>query len=98
MVFDYYEDTRDKAFLAKILPAIDKELLWWQKNRQVDVAWNGTKRTLYQYKARALARGILEAQRIMFRPIRTVLDPRTSSRTTRTLCKAAMIRRMSGLR
>lgn len=59
MVSDYYEDTRDKSFLAKILPAIDKELSWWQKNRQVDVAWNGTKRTLYQYKARDLGQRIL---------------------------------------
>jgi hypothetical protein len=61
MVFDYYEDTKDKAFLAKILPAIDKELSWWQKNREVDVVWNGTKRTLYQYKARYEGRKFCEA-------------------------------------
>ncbi|VDL73542.1 unnamed protein product [Nippostrongylus brasiliensis] len=49
MVYEYYEVTKDKEFIRKMLPILEKELLFWQTNRMVNVTVNGTTYMAYRY-------------------------------------------------
>ncbi|KAH7718594.1 Trehalase family protein, partial [Aphelenchoides avenae] len=51
MLYEYYEATRDKAFVAEALPLVEKELQFWEANRQVVVQVDGLNYTVFQYRA-----------------------------------------------
>jgi alpha,alpha-trehalase len=52
MVLDYYHTTQDSAFLAKVLPSLDKEYQFWMTKRMVTIEGpDGKRHTLNQYNA-----------------------------------------------
>ncbi|VDP06222.1 unnamed protein product [Heligmosomoides polygyrus] len=53
MLYEYYEVTKDKGFLVKMLPIIEKELLFWQTNRMVNVTVKGVTYMVYRYHTRS---------------------------------------------
>ncbi|KAK6050817.1 alpha,alpha-trehalase [Cooperia oncophora] len=50
MVYEYYLATRDKNFLREMLPVMEKELQFWQKNRTVALEVDGESTMMYQYR------------------------------------------------
>nr|CAD54509.1 trehalase [Caenorhabditis elegans] len=50
MVYELYEATNDKAFVAELLPTLLKELNFWNEKRMTDVQMNGKSFKVYQYK------------------------------------------------
>ncbi|KAK6017671.1 alpha,alpha-trehalase, partial [Ostertagia ostertagi] len=50
MVYEYYLATRDKEFLRTMLPIMEKEIQFWQKNRTVSLGVDGETITMYQYR------------------------------------------------
>ncbi|CAG9536966.1 unnamed protein product [Cercopithifilaria johnstoni] len=52
MVADYYDATGNKTLLKEMIQWMDQEMLWWAKNRALDVELpSGQKYQMYQYKA-----------------------------------------------
>ncbi|KAL3981404.1 Trehalase family protein [Acanthocheilonema viteae] len=52
MVADYYDATGNKTLLKEMIPWMDQEMLWWAKNRALDVKLpSGQKYQMYQYRA-----------------------------------------------
>ena len=50
MVADYYEHTQDKKFLDKMIPLIEKELQWWDRNRTIQIDVGNKTHTFFQFK------------------------------------------------
>nr|CDJ97654.1 Glycoside hydrolase domain containing protein [Haemonchus contortus] len=50
MVYEYYLATRDTNFIREMLPIMEKEFQFWQKNRTVDITVNGESITMFQYR------------------------------------------------
>ncbi|EFP05449.1 CRE-TRE-3 protein [Caenorhabditis remanei] len=50
MVYELYEATNDKDFIAELLPTLLKELNFWNEKRTVKVNLNGKEFEVYQYK------------------------------------------------
>lgn len=50
MVYELYEATNDKDFIAELLPTLLKELNFWNEKRMVNVQLNGKTFQVYQYK------------------------------------------------
>ncbi|CAL2044802.1 unnamed protein product [Caenorhabditis brenneri] len=50
MVYELYEATNDKAFIAELLPTLLKELNFWNEKRMATVTLNGKQYQVYQYK------------------------------------------------
>ncbi|KAL3097028.1 hypothetical protein niasHS_002744 [Heterodera schachtii] len=55
MVRDYYEASGDKQFLAEIIPALERELNWWRKNRTVVVHLESKNEQYIAYQYRTMA-------------------------------------------
>ncbi|KJH52159.1 alpha,alpha-trehalase [Dictyocaulus viviparus] len=53
MLYEYYEVTGDKKFLRKMLPILEKEFMFWQSNRMVNISIDGANYLVYRYKARS---------------------------------------------
>uniref|UniRef100_A0A914ECV7 Trehalase n=1 Tax=Acrobeloides nanus TaxID=290746 RepID=A0A914ECV7_9BILA len=51
MVADYYEHTQDTKFLDKMIPLIEKELQWWDRNRTIQIDVGNKTHTFFQFKA-----------------------------------------------
>ncbi|KAL3108339.1 hypothetical protein niasHT_014488 [Heterodera trifolii] len=51
LVYDYFGATGDIEFLKEIMPALEKELNFWQTKRTVEVKVKGKKMMFYQYRA-----------------------------------------------
>ncbi|KAL3096432.1 hypothetical protein niasHT_028668 [Heterodera trifolii] len=51
LVYDYFAATGDIEFLKEIMPTLEKELNFWQKNRSIQIKVNGKTKTFYQYRA-----------------------------------------------
>lgn len=52
MVYDYYQATGDKDFLLEVLPTLEKELLFWYKNRNTYVTTkNGKSYVAFLYNS-----------------------------------------------
>uniref|UniRef100_A0A915Q1Z2 Trehalase n=1 Tax=Setaria digitata TaxID=48799 RepID=A0A915Q1Z2_9BILA len=52
MVADYYGATGNRTLLKEMIPWMDQEMLWWMKNRAVNVKLrSGQTYQLYQYRA-----------------------------------------------
>ena len=51
MLFDYIEATGDTQILARALPLAERELKWWEENRQVQVMspYSGKEYRVYRY-------------------------------------------------
>lgn len=50
MVADFYDATKNKTFLAEIMPFIETELSWWQQNRSISVDLpTGERYSLFRY-------------------------------------------------
>lgn len=50
MVYELYEATNDKDFIAELLPTLLKELNFWNQKRTAKVTLNGKEYEVYQYK------------------------------------------------
>uniref|UniRef100_A0A8R1HK60 Trehalase n=1 Tax=Caenorhabditis japonica TaxID=281687 RepID=A0A8R1HK60_CAEJA len=50
MVYELYEATNDKDFIAELLPTLLKELNFWNQNRMANVTMHGKDYQVYQYK------------------------------------------------
>ncbi|CAP39722.2 Protein CBR-TRE-3 [Caenorhabditis briggsae] len=50
MVYELYEATNDKDFIAELLPTLLKESNFWNQKRTVNVTLNGKEYEVYQYK------------------------------------------------
>lgn len=51
MVYAIYEETGDLDYVKKMLPDLEAEFDWWQKNRRFQVvSQSGTPQTVYFYK------------------------------------------------
>ncbi|VDO24972.1 unnamed protein product [Haemonchus placei] len=50
MVYEYYLATKDTNFIREMLPIMEKEFQFWQKNRTVDITVNGESITMFQYR------------------------------------------------
>ncbi|CAI5452087.1 unnamed protein product [Caenorhabditis angaria] len=50
MVYELYEATNDKDFIAELLPTLKKELDFWDQNRMINVTMDNKTYKLYQYK------------------------------------------------
>ncbi|PIO77801.1 alpha,alpha-trehalase [Teladorsagia circumcincta] len=50
MVYEYYLVTRDKDFLNEMLPIMEREIQFWQKNRTISLGVDGETITMYQYR------------------------------------------------
>lgn len=50
MVYELYEATNDKAFIAELLPTLMKELNFWNEKRMTSVTIDGKAYQVYQYK------------------------------------------------
>lgn len=50
MVYELYEATNDKDFIAELLPTLLKELNFWNDKRTAKVTLNGKEYEVYQYK------------------------------------------------
>ncbi|CEF67136.1 Trehalase [Strongyloides ratti] len=46
----YYQCTKDLEFLKKVLPTLEKEFLFWEKERSVNIQLNGKNYTGFQYR------------------------------------------------
>ncbi|VDK51757.1 unnamed protein product [Cylicostephanus goldi] len=53
MVYEYYEVTKDKDFITKMIPILEKELNFWNTNRMTTVEINGETHAVYQYNSRS---------------------------------------------
>ncbi|VDK64679.1 unnamed protein product [Onchocerca ochengi] len=52
MVADYYDTTGNRTLLKEMMPWLDQEMLWWGKNRTLEVKLpSGRKYRMYQYRA-----------------------------------------------
>ncbi|KAL3106494.1 hypothetical protein niasHT_011871 [Heterodera trifolii] len=51
LVYDYFAASGDIEFLKEIMPTLEKELNFWQKNRSIQIKVNGKTKTFYQYRA-----------------------------------------------
>ncbi|VDN57078.1 unnamed protein product [Dracunculus medinensis] len=52
MVADFYDATKNKTFLAEIMPFIETELSWWQQNRSISVDLpTGERYSLFRYNS-----------------------------------------------
>lgn len=51
MVADYYDTTGNRTLLKEMMPWLDQEMLWWGKNRTLEVKLpSGRKYRMYQYR------------------------------------------------
>ncbi|KAH7719280.1 trehalase [Aphelenchoides avenae] len=55
MVYEYYNATQDKEFLAYALPLLEKELAFWVLNRRVQVPVGDKVYSMYRYRAESNA-------------------------------------------
>ncbi|RCN29816.1 alpha,alpha-trehalase [Ancylostoma caninum] len=53
MVYEYYEVTKDKDFVMKMLPILEKELTFWNNNRMTTVTVKGTDYFVYRYNTKS---------------------------------------------
>ncbi|GMT02889.1 hypothetical protein PENTCL1PPCAC_25063, partial [Pristionchus entomophagus] len=53
MVYEYYEATRNKTFLDKMIPRLEKEFDFWRNSRSVVVEKGGVNHTMFQYRTPA---------------------------------------------
>ncbi|KAK6754171.1 hypothetical protein RB195_013276 [Necator americanus] len=53
MLYEYYEVTKDKDFVQKMLPILEKELSFWNNNRMTTVSIKGTDYLVYRYNTRS---------------------------------------------
>ncbi|VDM96954.1 unnamed protein product [Thelazia callipaeda] len=51
MVYEYYAATKDDEFLAKVIEAMEKELLFWKTKRTITIKKNGRNYTVFRYRA-----------------------------------------------
>lgn len=56
MVSDYYDATGNITLLKEMIPWLDQEMLWWTKNRALDVKLpSGQKYQMYRYRVSNLS-------------------------------------------
>ncbi|KAF8383135.1 tre-5 [Pristionchus pacificus] len=53
MVYEYYEVTRNRTFLAEMLPLLEKEFDFWRENRSVSVDIGSVSHKMFQYRTPA---------------------------------------------
>ncbi|VDP10386.1 unnamed protein product [Heligmosomoides polygyrus] len=53
MVYEYYQATRDKSFVREMLPIMEKEHDFWNRNRSLNIELDGEAVTMYQYRTPA---------------------------------------------
>ncbi|RCN43155.1 hypothetical protein ANCCAN_10842 [Ancylostoma caninum] len=53
MLYEYYEVTKDKDFVMKMLPILEKELTFWNNNRMTTVTVKGTDYFVYRYNTKS---------------------------------------------
>ncbi|KIH63723.1 alpha,alpha-trehalase [Ancylostoma duodenale] len=53
MVYEYYEVTKDRDFVMKMLPILEKELTFWNNNRMTTVTVKGTDYFVYRYNTKS---------------------------------------------
>lgn len=50
MVYEYYQATRDKDLVREMLPIMEKEQAFWNRNRSLNIQLDGENITVYQYR------------------------------------------------
>ncbi|EPB78223.1 hypothetical protein ANCCEY_02691, partial [Ancylostoma ceylanicum] len=53
MLYEYYEVTKDREFVKKMLPILEKELTFWNNNRMTTVTVQGTDYFVYRYNTKS---------------------------------------------
>ncbi len=49
MIYEYYESTHDIAFVKSLLDTMEREMLFWATQRNVDVEIDSVNYTVYRY-------------------------------------------------